>query len=385
LPFRHTILVVDDEPDVIQNVQDLLSADFRVLAAANAADALRCLRQDTVHIVMTDQRLSDTPGVEFLHRLHDEYPHVVRLLFTAFADLGVVIDAINQGRVYRYITKPWKSEELISVVRQAAERFDLLAERKRLAGELKARNLDLESALARLRESDQLKTAFIQVASHELRTPLAILRGVAHLAGTVGPIPPAGRDYIRRIGDSAERLGRLVDQLVKMLSLNRIGKPLDRRPTDLTALLAAAADDVRPFAELRKQTLTVDLSPNLGEADIDPAQIRDAVNQLLLNAIKFTPDGGAIGLSAGRADGQIVLSVTDTGIGLDAETRERMFEPFFTSFDVSRHASGQFEFNRRGLGLGLSIVKEFIDLHGGTIHVDSEPGKGTTITIGLPA
>jgi len=384
LSLRHTILVVDDEPDVIRNVQDLLSADFRVLAAATAAEGLKLLTSDTVHIVMTDQRLPDTSGVEFLHRLHDEYPHVVRLLFTAFSDLGVVIDAINQGRVYRYITKPWKNDELVSVARQAAERFDLLAERKRLAGELKARNLELESALARLRESDQLKTAFIQVASHELRTPLAILRGVAHLAGNVGPIPPATRDHIRRIGESAERLGRLVDQLVTMLSLNRIGKALERRPTDLGELFSAAVDDVRPFAELRKQKLTATIAANLGVAEIDPAQIRDAVNQLLLNAIKFTPDGGAIALSANRSEGRIALSVADTGIGIDAESRQRIFEPFFTSFDVSRHASGQFEFNRRGLGLGLSIVKEFIDLHGGTIQVETEPGKGTMVTIGLP-
>lgn len=383
LPLSHTILVVD-QPPVAQAVRQLLGRQYRILTASSAAEAIALLDRDNVHIVMTDQRLPDSSGVEFLHQLHDHHPHIVRLLFAAFSDLNVVIDAINQGRVYRYVTKPWEDQELLSVAKQAAERFELLAERKRLSDELKSRNLELESVLARLRESDHLKTAFIQVASHELRTPLTILRGVAHLAATTSNSAASNPNLLLRIRDGADRLGRLVDQLVTMLSLNRVGKPVDRRSTELTALLTAAVDDVRPFAELRKQTLTANLSSDLGQAEIDPAQIRDAINQLLLNAIKFTPDGGAISLSAQRAEaGRIVLIVSDTGIGLDADSRKRIFEPFFTSFDVSRHASGQFEFNRRGLGLGLSIVKEFIDLHGGTIQVGSEPGNGTTFTIML--
>jgi signal transduction histidine kinase len=379
VPPRHTILIADDDPQIIQRVGDVLRPQFRVLTAQTVAQAMQHLRGDDVHIVMTDRKMPDMSGVEFLHLLHDRYPHVVRLLFTAFSDVNGMIEAINQGRIYRYVTKPWADDELRSVVLQAAERYDLLAERKRLSDELKSRNLELEAANARLRESDALKTAFIQVASHELRTPLAILRGMAHLAATT-----AGSDYLPRIRDSAERLGRLVDQLVTMLSLNRIGKPIERRPTEINVLLTSAADDVRPFVDLRHQTLTTNFSPDLGFADIDPAQIRDAINQLLLNAIKFTPDNGSISLTAQRDDYGITLQVTDTGIGIDPESRARIFEPFFTAFDVSRHASGQFEFNRRGMGLGLSIVKEFIDLHGGSIQVESEVGKGTMFMIRLP-
>jgi signal transduction histidine kinase len=107
--------------------------------------------------------------------------------------------------------------------------------------------------------------------------------------------------------------------------------------------------------------------------------------QLLMNAIKFTPNGGTIRLSAARTPtGRMFLAVTDTGMGIDPESQQRIFEPFFTRFDVSRHSSGTFEYDKRGLGLGLSVAKAFVEMHGGEIHVASKLGEGTTFTIDLP-
>jgi signal transduction histidine kinase len=114
--------------------------------------------------------------------------------------------------------------------------------------------------------------------------------------------------------------------------------------------------------------------------------------------VKFTPDGGRITLSAERtaaADGQapageapagevVRVRVSDTGSGIDAANRARIFEPFFTGYDVSHHSSGQYEHGRRGLGLGLSVVKAFVEMHGGTVRCDTEVGRGTTFTITLP-
>jgi signal transduction histidine kinase len=109
------------------------------------------------------------------------------------------------------------------------------------------------------------------------------------------------------------------------------------------------------------------------------------VIQLLVNAIKFTPDGGTIRLSARRLpDGGAEIQVSDTGVGIDPVSLARIFDPFFTRFDVSRHASGVYEFDRRGLGLGLSLVKAFVELHGGHVKVESEIDKGSTFTITLP-
>jgi response regulator RpfG family c-di-GMP phosphodiesterase len=189
---KHTILVVDDEPDVVKSIQDLLRYDYKVLGATRAADGLRLLSEQPVHVVLTDQRMPEMTGVDFLRHLRDTHPDMVRLLVTGYADIRAVIDAINEGNVYRYITKPWEPEELQAVVREAVERYDLLAERRRLMEELKGKNEELKQTNAELSRANELKAGFIQVASHELRTPLTILMGLTRLAGTSAGDTPGG-------------------------------------------------------------------------------------------------------------------------------------------------------------------------------------------------
>src|SRR5688572_24258520 len=383
---RHTILVVDDEPDVVKSVQDLLRYDYKVLGATRARDAIRLMEENEIAVVMSDQRMPEMSGVEFLGRARTEHPEAIRLLFTGYADIRAVIDAINEGNVYRYITKPWDPDELQTVIREAVERYDLLVERKRLIAELERKNAELEAANAALREADQLKTAFIQVTSHELRTPVTLLQGLADLASRVPDVKPPLSSWLAQMRRATGRVVHLVDQIVAMLAAGQFERPLERTRVDLASLLNEAAEDVRAFVELRRQRLEKDWPPDLGEMEIDAGKIRDSLNHLLLNAIKFTPDEGIIALSAKRGDdGLVEIVVRDTGVGIDAANLPRLGERFFTGFDVSKHTSGHFEYNRRGLGLGLSIVRSFVEMHGGTMSVSSELAKGTTVTVRLPA
>src|SRR5687767_3216260 len=172
MPIRHTVLVVDDEADVVKSVQDLLRYDYKVLGATSAAEGLRIMQEEEVHVVMTDQRMPNTTGVEFLAHVRGEHPDAIRLLFTGYADIRAVIEAINTGNVFRYLTKPWDPDELQAIIRQGCERYDLIVERKKLLDMVQAKNKELERTNAELVQSNQLKHAFIQVASHELRTPL---------------------------------------------------------------------------------------------------------------------------------------------------------------------------------------------------------------------
>src|SRR3954447_12485304 len=174
MPSRHTILVVDDEPDVVKSVKDLLRLDYRVLGATSATEGLRILQKEEVHIVMTDQRMPEMTGVEFLGHARGDAPEAIRLLFTGYADIKAVIDAINQGSVYRYISKPWDPDELQALVRQAIEQRDLIVEKSRLMNELTETN-------QRLVEANRLKSAFIEVASHELNTPVTVMLGMTQL------------------------------------------------------------------------------------------------------------------------------------------------------------------------------------------------------------
>jgi signal transduction histidine kinase len=343
------------------------------------------MEREKVHIVMSDQRMPEMTGVEFLKCLRQQYPDTVRLLFTAYTDIKTVTEAINQGNVYRYITKPWDNEELQGVLRQAAEHYDLIAERKQLLAEVQAKNQQLEAANADLYEANELKKAFIRVASHELRTPLTIVFGLSDLARrTENPGQPLSH-WLDRIYAASQRLNGMIDQMIKLLQADRFDRPLVRRPTDLAELLRCAAADVASFIEWRHQRLAMELAADLGSIEVEPDKIRDSVAHLLLNAIKFTPDQGTIRLTARRlADGSADIRITDTGVGIGPADLARLFEPFFTRFDVSRHSSGAFEFERRGLGLGLSLVKAFVEMHGGTVKAESQVGRGSTFTILLP-
>jgi signal transduction histidine kinase len=382
---KHCLLVVDDEADLVRSVQDLLRFDYRVLGATRAVDGLKIMEQEKVHIVMTDQRMPEMTGVEFLRRLRESHPDVIRLLFTAYADIKAVTDAINQGSVYRYITKPFEPHELLAILRQAVEHYDLVAERKHLLAQLQDKNQQLESANTELLQANELKKAFIRVASHELRTPLTIVLGLSDLGRQTAGVPPQVSHWLQRIYVGSVRLNDRVDLMIKLLLADRFERTLVRKPVSLALLLHSAAADVASFIEQRKQKLIVEAPPDSGTILAEEDKIRDCVAQLLVNAIKFTPDGGTIQLSARHLpDGGAEIQVSDTGVGIDPASLARIFDPFFTRFDVSRHSSGICEFDRRGLGLGLSVVKAFAEMHGGRVKVESEVNRGSTFTITLP-
>jgi signal transduction histidine kinase len=385
ISVKHCLLVVDDEPDLVQSVKDLLRFDYKVLCATRASEGLKIMEKEKVHIVMSDQRMPEMTGVQFLSHLRENYPETIRLLFTAYADLQAVTDAINQGNVYRYIAKPWEPDELRTVLRQAVDFWDLQEERRHLIQEVQEKNRQLESANHELSRANDLKRAFIRVASHELRTPLTIILGLADLGRTQGDVPPPLGGWLTQIHKSSQRLNERVDSVVKMLLAERFERPLESRPVDVAELVRGAAGEVKHFIEQRRHKLEVDLAADLGSVCVERDKLHDSIVQLLANAIKFTPDGGVIRLSARRGDDDSTqIAVADTGVGIDAECLPRVFDPFFTRFDVSRHSSGDFEFDRRGLGLGLSVVKAFVEMHGGRVEVQSALGKGTTFTIHLP-
>ncbi|MCP3914740.1 MAG: response regulator [bacterium] len=381
---RPDILVVDDEQNVVESLRDLLRFDYQVHGATGVDEGLEIFRNEPIHVVLSDQRMPGANGVDFLGQCFQEKPQVMRLLMTGYADVRAVIGAINDGMVYRYISKPWDPDELLTVIKQAAAQYELFAERRRLLEELRARNRELESANEVLLRVDEAKTAFINVASHELRTPLTILTGLTDLALRSEPRDSSALSWLERIGQAGGRLQHLVDQLVAMLAAGRTELQQELRPVDLATLLRRAADEVRVFVDQRKQTLTVDAAKDLGTLQVDEPRLCDCLEHLLLNAIKFTPDGGHIALEARRDSGAVVLVVRDSGDGIRPEDLPRLFDAFFTSYDVSRHLSGQFEYGGRGLGLGLSVVKAQVEMQGGQIEADNVPGAGAAFTITLP-
>ena len=220
---RPTLLVVDDESEVLHSVHDLLRLDYRVLTCQSGDEALAVLdSSEPIQVVMSDQRMPGMTGVEVLRHAQPRRPEATRLMLTAYADIKAVVDAVNQGGVFRYLTKPWDADELQLVVRQAVDQNALIVERDRLMTELTESNL-------RLAEANRLKGAFIEVASHELNTPVAVVLGMAQLWKlTQGETAtPSERHWVERIFSAGKRLAATVERMLKLVRSDDLSRPCE--------------------------------------------------------------------------------------------------------------------------------------------------------------
>ncbi len=383
---RHTLLVVDDEVDVLESLRHQFHRKYHVLTSSSGPEAIEILKNHDVHLILTDQRMPGMSGDVFLHRARELKPDAIRMLFTGYADIQGVISAVNEGQIFRYILKPWDSFELEAIIRQGAEQYDLLAERRRLLAELQSANEELVRANDELARAGQIKTAFIEVASHEFNTPITLVLGLTELLRLSNPSrPDQEQEILRQITASGRQLSRLVTNILTLLRADDFRKTLERKAVDLRELIERVLDQVRPLAVVRNLRLATKVAEDLGYFEIDADKISAVLVNLLTNAIKFTPDGGLIEVSA-RAYGSEAaeIRVEDRGVGLDPEALKHLFQPFFTELDPSRHSSGDFGFCKRGLGLGLTIAKQFVEMHGGYISASSREGGGTLITVRLP-
>src|SRR5208337_3413889 len=197
--------------------------------------------------------------------------------------------------------KPWDTVELEGIIRQAAEQYDLLAERKRLIAELQAANAQLLHANEELARAGQLKTAFIEVASHEFNTPITLVLGLTELLKMANPNPDDDeREILRQITASGRQLSRLVTSMLTLLRAEDFRRTLQRSPVELSGLIQDVVDQVRPFVHALHLHLAV--AEDLGTFEIDADKISAVLVNLLTNAIKFTPDQGQIELSAELED-----------------------------------------------------------------------------------
>jgi signal transduction histidine kinase len=249
---------------------------------------------------------------------------------------------------------------------------------QRLVAETRRRSAQLADQNERLLELDRLKDEFVATASHELRTPLTSISGYLDMSldPAEGPLPQASEANLRIVQRNVGRLSILVDQLLFLARADSHPLELDRQPVDLGGILSEAAETARPAAEAKDIALLVEAEES-PRAIADRAQLLRIVDNLVTNAVKFTPDGGTVRLAARREGATVVLEVTDTGVGIPPGEQPGLFNRFFRGTSAIEKAIP-------GSGLGLAISQVIAEAHGTTIDVESAPGAGSAFRLALP-
>ncbi len=228
------------------------------------------------------------------------------------------------------------------------------------------------------RRYDTLRREFVANVSHELRTPLSLVRGyVETLAGGAWKDEARAQEFFAVIDANVRRLEAIVEDLLRLSRLESGGQVLNPRPLDLAALLGKVGEAYRPLAERKRQELAVGPAPAADGFVADPELLDRAISNLVDNAVKYTPEGGRIGIRAEATPDGVAVTVEDTGIGIPEADLPRIFERFYR-VDKSRSRE------LGGTGLGLAIVKHVVQLHGGAVEVRSRLGQGSAFTLRLP-
>jgi signal transduction histidine kinase len=249
----------------------------------------------------------------------------------------------------------------------------------RLEQRVRERTQELQSALSKLAELNQLKSNFISTVSHELRTPLTHIRGYLDLMneGCLGELSNEQSVALDVMLRSEARLEELIDKMIQF-SLEATGQfTLQMKPANFTEVVKLALKQAKLKAANRQVELTINLGVDSCRVQIDQEKIQWVVMELVDNAIKFTPSGGSVQIELDK-DGEVVnFEVSDTGIGISAERLSEIFEPYHQLDGSSTRRYG-------GIGLGLALVKKIIEAHGSQVEVSSEVEKGTSIKFTLP-
>jgi two-component system, OmpR family, sensor histidine kinase BaeS len=287
------------------------------------------------------------------------------------AGLAALVALVAAVFVSRRVTRP------IAALTGAARRLEAGDRDARVGmghapGELGELATAFDQMAVTLRQQDDLRRTLVADVAHELRTPTTILR--ASFEELVDGLAEATPGRLSSLHDEVLRLGRVVEDLEALASAQAAGLHLERAPFDLAGVAAEAAEGLRPRFEDAGITLAVTTSAVT--VDGDAGRLRQVVGNLLTNALKFTPPGGAVRLVVGAADGVARLEVSDTGPGIPDDEQAHIFERFWRGTNAERHA---------GSGIGLAVVAELVDAHDGRVAVDSAPGQGSTFTVLLPS
>ncbi|MBL9175606.1 MAG: hybrid sensor histidine kinase/response regulator [Verrucomicrobiales bacterium] len=355
-PTRSRVLVVDDIPRNLQVVGTMLRGEgYEVMGATSGADALESVRAEVPDLILLDLMMPEMDGLEVCRRFKADpsVRGIPTIFLTASNEMEHLVRGFEAGAV-DYITKPFNAPELLARVRT---------------------HLELRHARERLREMNDEKNEFMGIAAHDLRSPLNAVKGYTEMLIEEEAMDRSEQTgLLGRIHDATQRMVEMVQNLLDVNAIERGEMNLQLAPADVSALLSSAVETHRPRAAAKQQRLHLGNEAGPVNVRLDPNLTVQVLENLISNAVKYSPPGRDIHVRLKRSPGGVRCEVKDEGPGLSAEDQKKLFGKFAR---LSAKPTG----GEHSTGLGLSIVKKMVEAMHGRVWCESELGHGATFIV----
>jgi two-component system sensor histidine kinase/response regulator len=359
---RPRIVIIDDEIVVRDSCRDILAGgDYQIATAPNGTEGLQLVREFQPDLVYVDLKMPGIPGLEVLREIQAYDSTIVTVVITGFATVSSAVDAMKFG-AYDYLPKPFTPDEYRLITNRALEK----------------RKLVLETISLR-REKEMLRENFAAIVSHELKSPLSAVQQNLYvlIAQLHDVLNEEQRLRLERMKARITDLVELIHTWLRVIEVDIESIKDNFKPLSMASVIAAALDTVEPEAVRKDIDLVKVIEEPLRAVYGDEGTLTEVLVNVCMNAIKYSYPDSKVTISARSVEDQVEVTVTDVGVGIANEDLPYVFEDYYRG---TAGVSGE-----KGHGLGLALCRRIIETHQGTISVESEPGKGSTFVIRLPA
>ncbi len=364
-PERISILYVDDEPENLSAFKATYRRTHDITLSHSAKDALEILKEDEPHIILADNRMPEVTGVEFFRQVKTLHPDSVRILITAYTSSEMMIEAINEGHIDKYLVKPW-SDDMMNATIQSG--FEIYKSRK----ELKEKNQELALINERLTKTNNELNTFIYSVSHDLRTPLMSILGLLSLMEEEKE-PTEQQNYIDLMQSSIHKMDAYIQNTLNYYRNKK--SDIEISKINVQEFVEDTLDSMKSFREEVSFKVSINGEPEIYSDEI---RLRICLNNLISNAIKYgkkDDEKYLIEVEGVCTPDFLELHVIDHGIGIPEDEMNQIFEMF---------SKGKQSKSSKSTGLGLYIVKESLQKINGTVDVESEVNEGSRFIIKVP-
>ncbi len=366
---KRPLLIVDDEEILLAVLSDIFAEQYELQTAPSGEAALRLLEQGfRPEVIIADQRMGGMSGAQFLAKSMEFVPATVRVILTGYTDVQDIIDSINLGNVYRFLTKPWQREELVEAMRLCFEHYDLTT-----------RNNELAESLQKVRDLSSEKDEVLGIVAHDLKNPLQVIREYAEMCSDDDDMDASMRKtMLKSVVKTSNRMFDIIRNLLDVNALERGAIQFMPVPLPLSTILDHVVNEYRSRATAKNITLHYASSPT-ARIYADESWTIQVFDNLISNAVKYSPHGKNIFISIvdNASNNAVRIEIRDEGPGISEEDMQKLFGKFAR---LSAQPTG----NEDSTGLGLSIVKKIVEAMNGNVWCESEFGKGATFIVELP-